>query len=54
MVAMRLLDGCHEVAVCLPQVRIGKDRIDKDRLIEESYDSSCTEPEVVSVLEFPC
>jgi hypothetical protein len=34
MVAKRLPDGCQVVAACLPQVRLGKDRVDKDRTEE--------------------
>lgn len=40
----RLTDGCQMVAERVPQDRIGKDRLDKVRVGEDSIEDVCTEP----------
>lgn len=40
----RLTDGCQTVAERVPQVRLGKVRLDKDSLGEVSIEDVCTEP----------
>ncbi len=54
MVADRLPDGCQMVAACLPQDRLDKNRLEKDRIIESTGRASRFTPPTVEEVRAYC